>query len=169
MGNIFNQNTVMENQTKIVRIVAENVTRLMSQSLTLNTIAAVAAKAGIGTGTVDRIKKGQMSTTIDKIEQLANAFGVSAGAIMSKGGVSEDADLYYKETKEIIYIMQNTDNRGREKILSKAEDELLLHKAFLRQTSAETSAQVLGLSGVSKSISDNSSLNDEPLPPPEVQ
>ena len=80
MGNIFNQNTLMENQSKIVRIVAENVTRLMSQSLTLNTIAAVAAKSGMGTGTVDRIKKGQVSTTIDRIELLADAFGVPSGA-----------------------------------------------------------------------------------------
>lgn len=169
MGNIFNQNTFMENQSKIIRIVAENVTRLMSQSLTLNTIAAVAAKSGMGTGTVDRIKKGQVSTTIDKIEQLAEAFGVPVCTLVAKGGIPADADLYYPETKEIIRIMQDTDNRGREKILSRAKDELLLHNAFLRQTSIETAGQISGISKVNRSISDNSSLNDEIVRPPEAQ
>ena len=86
--------------------------------------------------------------------------------LLGVNGVIADLD---QAIQEVIKIMQETDNRGREKILSKVKDELLLHKAFLLHTSAETSAQVLGLSGVSKSISDNSNQHGEPLPPPEVQ
>ena len=166
MGNIFNQNTVMENQSKIVKVVAENLTRLMRQSLTLNTIAAVAAKSGMGTGTVDRIKKGQLPTSIEKIELLAKAFDISPAALISSGGIAEEGDIYFQETRKIIHIMQNTDNRGREKILSKAIDELLLHNAFLSMTSAQLKSEMSGVGKISQVTNGDQLLGVGKLPRP---
>jgi len=61
----------------------------MENSQNLRTVDQVAKRSGVGRGTVDRVKKAEVSTTIDKIEALAEAFGVSPAALLST--YSEDA------------------------------------------------------------------------------
>lgn len=57
-------------------IAARNLARLMENSH-LDTLEKVAAKAKIGYGTVRRVKTGEASTTLDNLEAIAHAFGLS--------------------------------------------------------------------------------------------
>lgn len=82
MGNALRQSNVMKTG-RLITLLAANLTRLMEGSQGLRTIDQVAKRSGIGRGTVDRVKKGEVSTTIDKVEALADAFGVSPAALLS--------------------------------------------------------------------------------------
>lgn len=59
------------------QILAKNVTALMQRTPDLETIDKLSARSGVGRGTVDRIKKGEVSTKVETVEKLAIAFGVA--------------------------------------------------------------------------------------------
>lgn len=82
VGNTLRQSNVMKTG-RLITLLAANLTRLMEGSQGLRTIDQVAKRSGIGRGTVDRVKKGEVSTTLDKVEALADAFGVSPAALLS--------------------------------------------------------------------------------------
>ena len=62
----------------IEQIVAKNLDWLMSQQPELNSQLRLAKVSGVGQTTVGRIRRGDVSATIDNIYRLGKAFGVSA-------------------------------------------------------------------------------------------
>ncbi|PUA19608.1 S24 family peptidase [Glaciimonas sp. PCH181] len=81
-GFYLRQSNAMKNR-KLINVLATNLTRLMEGSQGLRTIDQLSKKSGVGRGTVDRVKKGEVSTTLDKVEAIADAFGVSAASLLS--------------------------------------------------------------------------------------
>lgn len=57
-------------------ILAQNLTTLMAEKPGLDTVEKVAVRAGVGRGTVDRLKKAEVSAKLETVELLAAAFGV---------------------------------------------------------------------------------------------
>ena len=70
-----------------VAVVADNLSRLMKhekdRKRPLWTAEAVAAKAGIGHGTVDRVAKGQTNVNIANLQAIAKAFGLRAWQLLA--------------------------------------------------------------------------------------
>lgn len=83
MGLFFVQNLAMVEKQKIISDLALKLTHLMSVTEGLRTIDQVSKKSGIGRGTVDRIKKGEVVTGIDNVAALAKAFGISTTEMLS--------------------------------------------------------------------------------------
>lgn len=77
MGCILRQSSAMKKTMKLEEILAQNLTRLMATTTGVDTIDKVSAKSGVGRGTVDRVKKAEVSTKIETVEALASAFGVT--------------------------------------------------------------------------------------------
>lgn len=74
----------MKKTMKLEQILAKNITRLMETTTGLDTIDKVAQRSGVGRGTVDRVRKAEVSTKIETVELLAAAFGVSPLALLSE-------------------------------------------------------------------------------------
>lgn len=73
----------MAKYMKLADVLAQNITRLMAKMPDLDTIEKVSLRSGVGRGTVDRVKKAEVSTKIDTLELLASAFGVSPLRLLS--------------------------------------------------------------------------------------
>lgn len=104
----------------------------MSNHPTLKTIDKVASRSGIGNGTVDRILKHEVSTSIVKVQALAEIFHVSVGSLLSTDGVLQQSAIY-EETVSAIEIMQSLDERGRQRVMLAMSDAVDLHKAHMRK------------------------------------
>jgi transcriptional regulator with XRE-family HTH domain len=135
MGNIFNQNTTMEKTIPIENILAENINLLMLNREEINTIDKLAKKSGIGKGTIERIKKAQVSTTVRTVEALADAVGLLPTELITKldpfgrkiAGQLHDC----KEIDQVIKIMEGLDEAGKLKCLIAAMDAAKTHLAWL--------------------------------------
>lgn len=64
------------------KIVAENLKTLMSGSGSLNSNPTLAEATRLGTGTISRVKNAQLNPSIDTIEVLAGAFGLSSWQLL---------------------------------------------------------------------------------------
>ena len=53
---------------------AKNLSALMAADSSLDTCLKLSARSGVGNGTVDRIRRGEASATLDTLESLAAAF-----------------------------------------------------------------------------------------------
>lgn len=60
----------------IKMIVSRNLSRLMTNSQTLDTVKKVSARSGVGFGTVRRAKNGDGNITVENLSAIARAFGV---------------------------------------------------------------------------------------------
>ncbi|MBC7490074.1 MAG: helix-turn-helix transcriptional regulator [Glaciimonas sp.] len=74
---------MVNKSTDLKAVLAANLTALMQRHTTLNTVAEVATRSGVGRGTVDRVKKAEVATSIDVIEKLAEAFNVTPMYLLS--------------------------------------------------------------------------------------
>lgn len=68
---------------QLEKILSQNLTKLMAGHVQLNTIDAVAKRSGVGRGTVDRVKKAEVSTSLENVEKLADAFGVEPTTLLA--------------------------------------------------------------------------------------
>jgi len=66
------------------QILAANLSDLMQKNPDLDTIAKLHKRSGVGTGTIDRVKKGEVSTKLDTVEKLAAALGVSVVQLLAE-------------------------------------------------------------------------------------
>lgn len=109
MGFYLVDNSAMNKQTDLKTIVAENLTRLMADHITLNTIEKVAIRSGVGRGTVDRVKKGEVSTSLDTIERLAQAFDIDPVDLVliqtEDGAADQKKNAPQNFAKEAIIIL----------------------------------------------------------------
>lgn len=74
----------MKKIMKLEMILAGNLNQLMADTPGLNTVDQVAQRSGVGRGTVDRVRKAEVSTKIETVDLLATAFGVSPLALLSE-------------------------------------------------------------------------------------
>jgi DNA-binding phage protein len=56
------------------KFASDNLTKLMAKKAELDTLDKVAAKSGLGRGTIDRMKKAQTAITLDTLDDVAKAF-----------------------------------------------------------------------------------------------
>lgn len=61
----------------LAEILAKNLSTLMAIT-DLNTDEKVAHRSGVGRGTVDRLRKAEVSAKLETVEALAKGFGISA-------------------------------------------------------------------------------------------
>jgi transcriptional regulator with XRE-family HTH domain len=99
MGHFLMHNHAMSKHDNLKEILATNLTALMRDHATLNSVAEVAERSGVGRGTVDRVKKAEVSTSIDVIEKLADAFGVTPTALLSQALGRQSAEARETATK----------------------------------------------------------------------
>ncbi|MFZ6727373.1 helix-turn-helix domain-containing protein [Undibacterium sp. MH2W] len=113
----------MENKQLIGEILAENLSQLMAGSSTLNTYEKVAKRSGIGKGTVERISKNQVSTSISNLEALADAFNVSVTSLITKGAIQE-RPAHHPEIETVVSLMLKTDDQGKVRARYAVEDAM---------------------------------------------
>ncbi|MFC3146750.1 helix-turn-helix domain-containing protein [Piscinibacterium candidicorallinum] len=65
----------MEGRHRLAEVVAENVRRLMNASTQLNSNQKLASAAGLGHGTIDRLRRGEGNLTIESLAAIADALG----------------------------------------------------------------------------------------------
>lgn len=125
----------MENKQILSEIVAENLRQLMAGSSTLNTDERVAKRSGIGKGTVERIRKNQVSTSILNLGLLAEAFNIPVVNLITKGAIKEisSGNMQNEDIRAVIKLMESTDDKGRRKIRDAAEETLAEYDAHLRR------------------------------------
>jgi transcriptional regulator with XRE-family HTH domain len=131
----------MRTNDKISDVLAKNLVKLMRAHPSLNTLDALEKKTGIGGSTIDRIKKGQVSTSIDNVSLLADAYSVSPAAMITPDGVDQAAALPL-EAVDIVEMMKSTDDRGRKNILLAASYAFDEHQAHMRKINAEPLREV---------------------------
>ncbi len=134
------QSAPMKKNMKLEDILAKNITDLMATTMGLDTIDKVAQRSGVGRGTVDRVRKAEVSTKIETLELLANAFSVTPIALLSEdrnesGAVSAPAETYSttagqtrtvptslqwisKDEDELLSAYRGTDDEGRRTLLN---------------------------------------------------
>ncbi len=67
------------------RTLAVNLGRLMDESEALKTIKQLSAQTGVSTGTIDRIRRGQVSVGVDNLDAIAAAFGLEPWQMLVPG------------------------------------------------------------------------------------
>jgi transcriptional regulator with XRE-family HTH domain len=63
-------------------ILAANLRAFMSAQPDLDTLPKLTARSGVSNGTLDRIRRAAVSTRIDEIQHLADAFGVEPWVLL---------------------------------------------------------------------------------------
>lgn len=72
----------MNNYRKLRRILADNLAAIMESRPGLDTQAALAARSGINQTTIGRVLRTEVSITLDSLEAIADALGVSASVLV---------------------------------------------------------------------------------------
>lgn len=69
--------------THLEQILSANLTKLMDGHPELNTVYALAKKSGVGRGTVQRVRHADVSTSLENLEKLAEAFDLEPAQLLS--------------------------------------------------------------------------------------
>jgi transcriptional regulator with XRE-family HTH domain len=110
---------------KLEAILAQNISQLMESTPGLDTIEKVSIRSGVSRGTVDRVRKAEVSTKIETVEMLAAAFGVSPLELLKQSGTDAASNdpaparaeytLHWADAKEdaLLTAYRSTDDEGR--------------------------------------------------------
>lgn len=85
MGFVLRQSNAMPKTKPLEKVLSENLASLMSAHELLNTVEAVSKRSGVSRGTVDRVKKAEVSTSLENVKKLADAFNVDPAALLTTG------------------------------------------------------------------------------------
>jgi transcriptional regulator with XRE-family HTH domain len=115
-------------------VLAANLTTLMNANEGLNTLVKVSNRSGLSGGTIDRIKKAQVSPTLDSVEAIAKSFNVNPLVLLSpnleRNDIAAPQDIW-----EVTNAMKELDPIGQTKVriaALEARDLHLLHLAQMR-------------------------------------
>lgn len=86
LGYLFCDNQYMD----ISQVIASNLTLWMDGHPSLSTLKKLAAKSGVGFGTVQRAKNGNGNVTIQNLELIAGAFGRKTIDLLMKQVIEYD-------------------------------------------------------------------------------
>lgn len=116
--------------------IASNLDTWMASTPNLDTLKKVAARSGVGFGTVQRARNGDGNTTIKNLMAIAKAFDRSiedllrAPAEYAKGGMVTDLParqpVIQPLTAELIAVAETISDRGQAELIGRAK-ELALH------------------------------------------
>lgn len=88
-------------------VLAQRLSELMRARVTLDTQEKVAARAGVGQSTIQRILSCDVSTTVDVLERLADAFDIAPADLLS----ADDADT------RMLSMFRRLDDGDRARVL----------------------------------------------------
>lgn len=123
----------MKKNMKLEEILARNITRLMAGNPALDTIDKLSQRSGVGRGTVDRVKKAEVSTKIETVQALAAAFGVTPLQLLAGDedaaaeaagqraqGYRTPTSMQWVSTEEnqLLSLYRTTDDEGRRTIMN---------------------------------------------------
>lgn len=119
----------------ISHIIAMNLTTWMEGHPSLDTLKKLAARAGVGYGTVRRARKAEGNLTVENAEAIARAFGKTTRELVTPVAdanmVAEPGVRYLsgelpngerRRAQQIIELMQQTNEFGQVALLEKAKD-----------------------------------------------
>lgn len=66
-------------------VLAANLVRLMEASESCRTIKLLSAKSGVSNGTIDRLRRAEVSAGVDHLDDLAKAFGLEPWQLLVEG------------------------------------------------------------------------------------
>jgi transcriptional regulator with XRE-family HTH domain len=75
---------------------ASNLRALMASRPDLDTLPKITARCGVSNGTLDRIRRAAVSTRVDQLERLAQAFGVEAWELLRPNGHARLSPLAWR-------------------------------------------------------------------------
>lgn len=110
----------------IAKIIGANLTAWMAATPALDTIEKVAARAGIGFGTIRRTKNGDGNITVEKLTAIALAFGRHPAELMIPDGVCQGggAGRYPKSVDAAALRLVAQESAAVVRIGSPLRDEL---------------------------------------------
>lgn len=121
----------------ITATIAANLNTWMEASPTLNTIKRVAARAGIGFGTVRRARNGDGNTTIQNLAAIARAFGRSVEDLIRPadypcGGnvtplAAQEPPPVPPLIAELLAIADGINDRGLAELIGRAKELARAH------------------------------------------
>lgn len=82
----------------IAKVISHNLTVWMAETPSLDTFKKVAAKSGVGFGTVQRAKNGDGNITVEKLTAIAEAFGRKPAELMMPPSAAPSGTEAVKET-----------------------------------------------------------------------
>ena len=124
-------------------IVAQNLSRLMSQSQTLDTVKKVSARSGVGFGTVRRAKNGDGNITVDNLSAIAKAFGVDISYMVSTAVPADLSDSIikikpksarHKRIETIQGLIDEINETGLAVVLDKCRDLVKEYPVAAKET-----------------------------------
>ena len=74
-------------------ILAQNLRAFMASRPDLNTLPKITARCGVSNGTLDRIRRAAVSTRVDEIARLAEAFGIEPWEMLRPHGARSISPL----------------------------------------------------------------------------
>lgn len=124
----------------ITDTISENLSAWMDASADLKTLKKLAARSGVGFGTVRRMKNGDGNPTIKNISDVARAFGrrpedlmlAAQGYVTSESTVlnycaEPPAPTYTSLMIELTKIAETIDDRGMHILIDRAEEVAARH------------------------------------------
>jgi transcriptional regulator with XRE-family HTH domain len=116
MGLYLRQSAIMRKTMSLEQILAKNLTALMARMPDVETIDKLSSRSGVGRGTVDRIKKGEVSTKIETVEKLAAALGVEPVQLLTENLdatiATTTANIGPVDGPELTYLQWITDQEA---------------------------------------------------------
>lgn len=121
----------------ITAIISANLDAWMAGHAQLNTLKKVAAKAGVGFGTVRRARNGDGNTTIQNLAAIAKAFGRNVCDLITPIDYSAEpavTTLAAQERppeaplmEELVTIAERINDRGQAELIGRAKELALAH------------------------------------------
>ena len=120
----------------ITATIAENLNAWMQASPTLDTIKRVAARSGVGFGTVRRARNGDGNTTIQNLAAIARAFGRSTEDLIRPTHYSQADNITRLSVQEprtpplmaeLMAIAETISDRGQAELIGRAHEIARLH------------------------------------------
>ena len=121
----------------ITAIIAANLDAWMAKAPALGTIKKVAARAGIGFGTVRRARNGDGNTTIQNLAAIAQAFGRRVEDLIRPADYSKEPMVVALPAQEppalaplladIMAVAESMNERGQAELLGRAKELAFQH------------------------------------------
>lgn len=87
----------------IKKVIAENLNNWMEGHPRFSTIKPLAVASGVSFGTIQRVKKGEVNLTVEKVEAIAHAFRRDAIDLM------KDSATHYAQRQPVsLHVAENT-------------------------------------------------------------
>lgn len=118
---------------KTVDIFADNLSRNCAPGQRFETITDLAKKAGLGSSTIDRLKKGQSSVRLENLGAVSSAYGLSAWQFLvpnmdAKRPPKLQGDGLSPDAAEMLDIFNKLSGPERKGILATAQAILEAHE-----------------------------------------